>query len=111
MAKSTNRVFQFTASTKKAQVAERLWYPAADVYQTPEGWVVKVELAGVFNDEIKIGWNYAPGLGPKVVSRDVMERDRSTFRAKDWDDLNIYLESRRSRVRYHANGTRYELAQ
>ena len=54
MAKSTNRVFQFTASTKKAQVAERLWYPAADVYQTPEGWVVKVELAGVFNDEIKI---------------------------------------------------------
>lgn len=54
MAKSTNRVFQFTASTKKARVSERLWYPAADVYQTPEGWVVKVELAGVSNDEIRI---------------------------------------------------------
>ena len=24
---------------------ERVWYPAADVYQTPEGWLVKVELA------------------------------------------------------------------
>ena len=31
-----------------------LWYPAADVYQTPDGWVVKVELAGVSAEEIEI---------------------------------------------------------
>jgi len=54
MAKSTNRYFQFTGSSKKAQVSGRLWYPAADVYQTPEGWVVKVELAGVLPEEIEI---------------------------------------------------------
>src|SRR2546422_295623 len=54
MAKSTNRYFQFTGSSKKARVGERLWYPAADVYQTPDGWVVKVELAGVLPDEIEI---------------------------------------------------------
>ena len=54
MAKSTNRYFQFTGTAKKAQVAPRLWYPAADVYQTPDGWVVKVELAGVLADEIEI---------------------------------------------------------
>ena len=54
MAKSTNRYFQFTGSTKKAQVSPKPWYPAADVYKTPEGWVVKVELAGVSNDEIQI---------------------------------------------------------
>ena len=54
MAKSTNRVFQFTASTKKARVSERLWYPAADVYMTPDGWVVKVELAGVTTEEVRI---------------------------------------------------------
>jgi HSP20 family protein len=54
MAKSTNRYFQFTGSSKKAQVSGRLWYPAADVYQTPDGWVVKVELAGVSADEIEI---------------------------------------------------------
>jgi len=53
MAKSTNRVFQFTGTAKKAQVST-LWYPAADVYQTPDGWVVKVELAGVTPDEIEI---------------------------------------------------------
>src|SRR5664279_3736484 len=54
MAKSTNRYFQFTGTSKKAQVSGRLWYPAADVYQTPDGWVVKVELAGVLPDEIEI---------------------------------------------------------
>jgi HSP20 family protein len=54
MAKSTNRYFQFTGSGKKVQVSEGLWYPAADVYKTPEGWVVKVELAGVSTEEIKI---------------------------------------------------------
>ena len=54
MAKSTNRYFQFTGSGKKAQVSDRLWYPAADVYKTPEGWVVKVELAGVSIEEIRI---------------------------------------------------------
>ena len=54
VAKATNRLFQFTGSSKKAQVSGRLWYPAADVYQTPDGWVVKVELAGVLPDEIEI---------------------------------------------------------
>lgn len=54
MAKSTNRYFQFTGVAKKAQVSGRLWYPAADVYQTPDGWVVKVELAGVSAEETEI---------------------------------------------------------
>ena len=54
MAKSTNRYFQFTGSSKKAVVSDRLWYPAADVYQTEDGWVVKVELAGVSAEEIEI---------------------------------------------------------
>jgi HSP20 family protein len=33
---------------------ERFWYPAADVYRTSEGWVVKVELAGVAPDELEV---------------------------------------------------------
>jgi len=32
----------------------QLWYPAADVYQTPDGWLVKVELAGVSVEDIEI---------------------------------------------------------
>ena len=32
----------------------RLWNPAADVYRSKEGWVVKVDLAGVCSDELEI---------------------------------------------------------
>ena len=34
--------------------SERHWTPAADVYRTREGWLVKVDLAGVSPDEIEI---------------------------------------------------------
>lgn len=53
MAKSFNRHFQFLGSSKKMRSGQ-LWYPAADVYQTPEGWLVKVELAGVSAEDIEI---------------------------------------------------------
>lgn len=53
MAKSFNRHFQFLGSSKSVQ-SGRLWYPAADVYSTPEGWLVKVELAGVSAEDLEI---------------------------------------------------------
>lgn len=30
------------------------WQPAADVYRTPSGWLLKIELAGVPKDEIVV---------------------------------------------------------
>ncbi len=54
MAKITNRYFQFVGSSKNPQPLARPWYPAADVYQTADGWVVKVELAGVSVEDIEI---------------------------------------------------------
>jgi len=53
MAKSINRYFQFLGSSKDVRSGQ-LWYPSADVYQTPEGWLVKVELAGVSAEDIEI---------------------------------------------------------
>jgi HSP20 family protein len=53
VAKSTNRYFQFTGTAKKS-VPGKTWYPAADVYQTPDGWVIKVELAGVSKADVQI---------------------------------------------------------
>ena len=35
----------------------RLWNPAADVYQGSDGWVVKVDLAGVRPDELELVLN------------------------------------------------------
>ena len=32
----------------------RLWCPAADVYRTHDGWLVKVDLAGIKPDEVEI---------------------------------------------------------
>lgn len=32
----------------------RMWDPAADVYRTREGWIVKFELAGVSPDELEV---------------------------------------------------------
>lgn len=54
MAKNINRHFQFLGSSKGARPSGRLWFPAADVYQTADGWVVKVELAGVSVEDIQI---------------------------------------------------------
>jgi HSP20 family protein len=53
MAKLTNRYFHFLASSKNVG-SGKLWYPSADIYQTPDGWLVKVELAGVSAEEIEI---------------------------------------------------------
>jgi HSP20 family protein len=54
MAESINRYFQFIGSSKNFQPSGKLWYPSADIYQTPDGWIVKVELAGVCADDIEI---------------------------------------------------------
>ena len=55
MAQSVNRYFQMLPKLNTRQMSSgRLWYPAADIYQTTEGWMVKVELAGISLDDIEI---------------------------------------------------------
>jgi HSP20 family protein len=54
MAESINRYFHFLTSTKGTRPSDKLWYPAADVYRSPEGWVVIIELAGVSPEDIEI---------------------------------------------------------
>lgn len=54
MAESINRYFQFLSSSKNFKPSGKLWYPSADVYQTADGWLVKVELAGVSMEDIEI---------------------------------------------------------
>ena len=49
-----NRYFHFLSSSKNTRPSGKLWYPSADIYQTSDGWIVKVELAGVSAEEIEI---------------------------------------------------------
>ena len=39
---------------RQVRPSGRLWNPAADVYRTRSGWIVKLDLAGVDIDELEI---------------------------------------------------------
>lgn len=55
MAESVNRYFQMLPIfSRQTRTSGRLWYPAADVYETAGGWIVKVELAGISIEDIEI---------------------------------------------------------
>ena len=49
-----NPVFQLMAIRNQVRPSGRLWNPAADVYRAGDGWVVKVDLAGVSLDDLEI---------------------------------------------------------
>lgn len=55
MARSIERYFRLLPKSHVMHAAGgRLWYPSADVYRTRDGWIVKVELAGVTFEEIEV---------------------------------------------------------
>jgi HSP20 family protein len=49
-----NRDFSLLTVTHSVRPSGRLWNPAADVYRSDEGWIVKVDLAGVSSDDLEI---------------------------------------------------------
>ncbi|HVF55860.1 MAG TPA: Hsp20/alpha crystallin family protein [Pyrinomonadaceae bacterium] len=54
MAKSIERYFRLLPKPHAMRSGGRLWYPPADVYRTRDGWIVKMELAGICKDELQI---------------------------------------------------------
>ncbi len=54
MARSIERYLRMMPKTSGLRCSENFWYPAADVYKTGAGWVVKLELAGVAPDELEV---------------------------------------------------------
>lgn len=52
--RNTNRDFSLIRMDRRVVPSGRLWNPAADVYRVANGWVVKVDLAGVCTDELEI---------------------------------------------------------
>ena len=49
-----DRFFRDTSDLRHRRPSGRLWNPAADVYRTQDGWLVKLDLAGVKSDDIEI---------------------------------------------------------
>ena len=54
MAESVERYFRMIPVGGRSQPGARVWRPAADVYRTADGWIVKVDLAGVSADDVEI---------------------------------------------------------
>jgi len=95
MAKSTNRSFQFVGTSKTVQSGQ-LWYPAADVYQTPDGWVVKVELAGVSAEDIQIE------IQGNVLYIAGCRKDRSCATGVSYQQMEITYSSFEKTLRFPA---------
>lgn len=49
-----DREFSLIPGSRRKQPSTRLWNPSADVYRTVDGWMVKVDLAGVCADDLDI---------------------------------------------------------
>jgi HSP20 family protein len=54
MAESVERYFRTMAVARRSRPGARLWRPDADIYRTADGWIVKVDLAGVTADDLEI---------------------------------------------------------
>ena len=50
-----NRQVALLTVAHRVKPSGRLWNPAADVYRSEDGWMVKVDLAGICADELEIG--------------------------------------------------------
>ena len=51
---SLERYFRLVQGARDKRPSGRLWCPAADVYRTDQGWIVKVDLAGIRAEDIEI---------------------------------------------------------
>jgi len=95
LARSFNRQFQFVGSSKDVRSGQ-LWYPAADVFQTPDGWVVKVELAGVSAEDIEID------IQGNVLYIAGCRRDRSCAAGVSYQQMEITYSNFEKTLRFPA---------
>lgn len=51
---NSNREISLLTVAHRVRPSGRLWNPAADVYRSKDGWIVKVDLAGVCVDDLEI---------------------------------------------------------
>ncbi|HEX3086431.1 MAG TPA: Hsp20/alpha crystallin family protein [Pyrinomonadaceae bacterium] len=51
---SLDRYFRLMRDDRHRRPSGRLWCPAADVYRSTDGWIVKVDLAGVQPHDVEV---------------------------------------------------------
>ncbi len=73
-----DREFSMMQVGHRVRPSGRLWNPSADVYKTREGWIVKVDLAGVCADELEIKVAKS-SLSIRGCRRDTLYREDFTY--------------------------------
>jgi HSP20 family protein len=73
-----NRQVAFLTAVPGSRPSGRLWNPAADVYRCDEGWLVKVDLAGVVADDLEIQIDDS-NLRIRGCRRDTFYREGFTY--------------------------------
>ena len=63
---------------RRVRPSGRLWNPAADVYGSGEGWIVKVDLAGICADDLEIAV-YDSDLRIRGCRRDTFVKDGFSY--------------------------------
>ncbi len=76
--RNIDRDFSLIRTDRRVVPSGRLWSPAADVYRSPDGWVVKVDLAGVCMDELEVELHESI-LSIRGCRRDTHIRDGFTY--------------------------------
>lgn len=51
---NSNREVALLTVAHRVRPSGRLWNPAADVYSSRDGWIVKVDLAGICSDDLEL---------------------------------------------------------
>jgi HSP20 family protein len=72
------RAFSVISLRNHVRPSGRLWNPAADVYQGTEGWVVKIDLAGVCPEELELSLGDSH-LIVRGCRRDTLYREGLTY--------------------------------
>jgi HSP20 family protein len=73
-----NSEFSLMQVRSRVRPSGRLWNPSADVYRTTEGWIVKVDLAGICTDELELNI-YDSSLRISGCRRDTLYNEQFTY--------------------------------
>ena len=73
-----NREFSLLTVTHRVKPSGRLWNPAADVYRTTDGWMVKLDVAGICADELEIDLHES-NLRVSGCRKDTIYREGFTY--------------------------------
>jgi HSP20 family protein len=73
-----NRKVALLTVAHRVRPSGRLWNPAADVYRSEDGWIVKVDLAGICADDLELEIDQS-SLRIRGRRRDTFYREGLTY--------------------------------